>query len=76
MKMSNRLYEIVTGIYQWLLFIFGIPSTVVILDMWSDAITPHERDELSYMLLDIAYWGLGITAVVAVLYYITYRINK
>lgn len=74
--MSNRLYEILTTIYQWLLLIIGIPSGVVVLDMWSDAITPHERDSLSYMLLDTAYWGLGITAVVAVLYYITYRISK
>jgi hypothetical protein len=75
-EMSYRTYEIVTGIYQWLLFIIGIPSTVVILDMWSDVITPHERDALSYMLLDVAYWGVGVTAVIGLLYYLTYRYYK
>ena len=74
--MSYRTYEIVTGIYQWLLLIIGIPSAVVILDMWSDVITPHPRDALSYMLLDVAYWGIGVTAVIAVVYYLTYRIYK
>jgi len=73
LKVSARTYELLTGIYQWLLCIFGIPSSVIILDMWTDVITPHPRDELSYMLLDVAYWGIGVTAVIAVVYYLTYR---
>ena len=72
--MSYRAYELLTGLYQWLLFIFGVPSSVIILDMWSDVITPHPRDALSYMLLEVAYWGIGVTAVIAVVYYLTYRL--
>lgn len=71
--MKTRTYKLLTGLYQWLLFIFGIPSSAIILDLWSDVITPHPRDALSYMLLDVAYWGIGVTAVIAVVYYLTYR---
>lgn len=71
--MRARTYERLTGVYQWLLFIFGIPSSAIILDLWSDTITPHPRDALSYMLLDVAYWGVGVTAVIAVVYYLTHR---
>ncbi len=74
--MQYRTYEIITGIYQWLLLIIGIPSGVVVLDMWSDALVPHQRDWLSYKLLEIAYWGVGVTAVIGLLYYATYRYYK
>jgi hypothetical protein len=72
-KVKHRTYEIVTGVYQWLLALLGIPSGVVVLDMWTDAITPHQRDALSYMLLDVAYWGVGLSAVIVLTYSETYR---
>lgn len=71
--MTSRTYKTLETVYHWLLLLVGVPSLTVIIDMWTDAITPHPRDELSYQLLSLSYWGVGVCFAISLLYYITYK---